>query len=313
MRHAFDEFEIPFDLIFKERVRAGGLRADYDVILVPNQGRTAKGLVFDVEPRGGPRAYTKTERYRFLGDYGSSEDITGGMGLEGVLELRRFVEDGGLLITLGEASHVPPEYGLTREIGVRRPGIGLLRAGAAGRGGGRASRPSDLLRLRRDADTRPLRQRPAPRRAAAAPRRLGGDDLQRPRAERPSARRQPDRRPPRRRRRPRAARAAWCCSRPTRATAGRTTASSACSSTPSSTTTTWGATAGASGHRRRTSGTLVGERFCTRAHPRRRTTPRTTPAGLTGLARWRVTGGGGRRSDRPRSRARGRPDPHLGC
>jgi hypothetical protein len=129
VRHAFDRFEIPFDLIFKERVRTGGLRADYDVILVPNQGRTAKGLVFDVEPRGGPRAYTKTERYRFLGDYGSSDDITGGMGLEGVLELQRFVDDGGLLVTLGEASHVPPEYGLTREIGVRRPGSGFYAPG----------------------------------------------------------------------------------------------------------------------------------------------------------------------------------------
>ena len=129
VRHAFDEFEIPFDLIFKERVRAGDLRSDYDVVLIPNQGRTAKGLVFDVEPRGGPRAYTKTERYRFLGDYGSSEDITGGMGLEGVLELQRFVEDGGLLVTLGEASHVPPEYGLTREIGVRRPGSGFYAPG----------------------------------------------------------------------------------------------------------------------------------------------------------------------------------------
>ena len=129
VRHAFDEFEIPFDLIFKERVRAGDLRADYDVILIPNQGRTAKGLVFDVEPRGGPRAYTKTDRYRFLGDYGSSEDITGGMGIEGVLELQRFVGGGGLLITLGAASTVPPEYGLTREIDARRPGSGFYAPG----------------------------------------------------------------------------------------------------------------------------------------------------------------------------------------
>ena len=129
VRHAFDRFEIPFDLIFKERVRAGDLEADYDLVLIPHQGRTAKGLVFDVAPRGGPRAYTKTARYRFLGDYGSSEDITGGMGLEGVLELRRFVEGGGLLVTLGEASHVPPEYGLTREIDARRPGSGFYAPG----------------------------------------------------------------------------------------------------------------------------------------------------------------------------------------
>ena len=129
VRHAFDAFEIPFDLIFKERVREGDLRADYDVILIPNQGRTAKGLVFDIEPRGGPRAYTRTERYRFLGDYGSSEDITGGMGIEGVLELQRFVGGGGVLVTLGAASHVPPEYGLTREVDARRPGPGFYAPG----------------------------------------------------------------------------------------------------------------------------------------------------------------------------------------
>ena len=129
VRHAFDRFEIPFDLIFKERVREGDLRADYDVVLVPNQGRSAKGLVFDVEPRGGPRPYTKTARYRFLGDYGSSPDITGGMGLEGVLELQRFVAAGGLIVTMGSASHLPPEYGLTREIDARRPGSGFYAPG----------------------------------------------------------------------------------------------------------------------------------------------------------------------------------------
>ena len=129
VRHAFDHYEIPFDLIFKERIRRGGLRKDFDVILVPNQGRTGKGLVFDVERRSGPLAYTKTERFQFLGDYGSSDDITGGMGLEGVLELQRFVESGGLLTTLGTASYFPAEFGLTREINGRRPGSGFYAPG----------------------------------------------------------------------------------------------------------------------------------------------------------------------------------------
>jgi hypothetical protein len=129
VRHAFDQFEIPFDLIFKERVGAGDLRADYDVILVPNQGGSGKGLVFDVAPRGGPLAYTKTDRYRFLGDYGSSEDITGGIGIAGVLEMQRFVEAGGVLVTLGTASYFPPDFGLTREIDARRPASGFYAPG----------------------------------------------------------------------------------------------------------------------------------------------------------------------------------------
>ena len=129
VRHAFDQFEIPFDLIFKERISEGDLRSDYDLILVPSQGRTGKGLVFDVDPRPAPLAYTKTDRYRFLGDYGSSEDITGGIGIEGVLEFQRFVNVGGILVTLGTASYFPPDFGLTREINARRPGSGFYAPG----------------------------------------------------------------------------------------------------------------------------------------------------------------------------------------
>ena len=129
VRHAFDQFEIPFDLIFKERIAAGDLLSDYDVILVPSQGRSGKGLVFDVDPRPAPLAYTKTNRYQFLGDYGSSEDITGGIGIEGVLEFQRFVDAGGVLVTLGAASYFPPDFGLTREINARRPGSGFYAPG----------------------------------------------------------------------------------------------------------------------------------------------------------------------------------------
>jgi hypothetical protein len=116
VRYAFDHFDIPFDLIFKERVRQGDLRSAYDVIVIPNQARTAKQLVFDIEPKKIPLAYNKTERFKYLGDYGSSPDITGGMGLEGVVELQKFVDKGGVLITLGVASFFPAEFGLTRRV-----------------------------------------------------------------------------------------------------------------------------------------------------------------------------------------------------
>jgi hypothetical protein len=116
IRYAFDHFETPYDLIFKERIKKGNLRASYDVIVVPNQGRSAKGLVYDIEPKKEPIAYNKTAEFKFLGDYGSSDDITGGMGLEGVVEFQKFVDEGGLLITLGVASAFPPEFGITRKV-----------------------------------------------------------------------------------------------------------------------------------------------------------------------------------------------------
>jgi Zinc carboxypeptidase len=121
VRHAFDQFEVPFDLIHKERVRQGNLRTAYDVILIPSQGRTSRGLVYDIDMRGKPLAYTTTAGYPTHGMYGSSEDIRGGMGLEGVIELQRFVESGGVVITLGMASFFPPEFGLSRSATASRP------------------------------------------------------------------------------------------------------------------------------------------------------------------------------------------------
>ena len=121
VRHALDKYEVAYDLIYKERVREGNLRAAYDLILIPNQGRSGKGLVFDLEPRNRPLAYTRTAEFATHGEYGSSADITGGMGLPGVIELEKFVREGGLLVTLGQASFFPPEFGLTRRVDAGRP------------------------------------------------------------------------------------------------------------------------------------------------------------------------------------------------
>jgi hypothetical protein len=121
VRYAFDHFELAYDLIYKERIRKGNLRADYDVILIPSQGRGGgKSLVFDIESKGKPLAYMKSAEFPTLGMYGESEDITGGMGLEGVTELDKFVKQGGVLITLGGSSFMPAEFGITRTVDASR-------------------------------------------------------------------------------------------------------------------------------------------------------------------------------------------------
>ncbi len=122
VRYAFDHFEVGYDLIYQERVRKGNLRGSYDVIVIPTQGRGgAKSLVFDIESKGKPLAYTKTQEFPSLGAYGESEDIAGGMGLAGVVELEKFVNQGGVLITLGAASFLPAEFGITRTVDASRP------------------------------------------------------------------------------------------------------------------------------------------------------------------------------------------------
>ena len=117
VRYGLDHFEVPYDLIYKERVKQGNLRGSYDVIVIPTQGRGgAKSLVFDIEPRTKPVDYEKSADFPSLGMYGSSPDITGGMGLEGVLEFDKFVNQGGVLLTLGASSFFPTEMGITRTV-----------------------------------------------------------------------------------------------------------------------------------------------------------------------------------------------------
>jgi 8-oxo-dGTP pyrophosphatase MutT (NUDIX family) len=113
-RHAFDRFGIPFDLIFKERAKKGNLRADYDVIVMPTQQGT-RAAVF-APPAARPVPYMKTEKYRFLGDYGSSPDITGGMGGDGVDAFAKFLEAGGTLICTGNAVQFPTSLGMARTV-----------------------------------------------------------------------------------------------------------------------------------------------------------------------------------------------------
>lgn len=129
VRHALDYYGIPFTLIYKEQVRAGNLAKDYDVLLIPNQGRSAKGLVFDVPNRGKALPYKKDPKYPTLGGYGESDDITGGIGLEGASEINKFVNGGGSLVTLAAASYFPPEFGIAQQIDARTPSAALYAPG----------------------------------------------------------------------------------------------------------------------------------------------------------------------------------------
>jgi hypothetical protein len=114
VRHAFDKFGIPFDLIYKERVRKGNLRGDYDVIVMPTQTATRQSVF--APPAARPVPYLKTEKYKFLGMYGESADITGGMGGEGVDAFAKFLDAGGTLITMGNAVRFPAEFGFVRTV-----------------------------------------------------------------------------------------------------------------------------------------------------------------------------------------------------
>jgi hypothetical protein len=129
VRFTFDQYKVPYDLIFKEQVLAGDLHNKYDLILIPNQARNSKALVTDIPKTKTPYAYTKTDQFKFLGDYGSSDDITGGMGAAGVAELQKYTEQGGLLVTLGTSSAFPADFGILPKVDITAPTAKLYAPG----------------------------------------------------------------------------------------------------------------------------------------------------------------------------------------
>jgi hypothetical protein len=121
-RAALDTYGIPYTYFADQKLRDGNLRAKYDVILFPHVGGNAVSQVNGIARTGSaPLPYKKTDQTPNLGAVDSSDDIRGGMGIEGLAELAKFVQDGGTLITEGSTSTIFPEYGLTSDVSVEQP------------------------------------------------------------------------------------------------------------------------------------------------------------------------------------------------
>jgi hypothetical protein len=113
-RFTFDKFGIPYDLIFKDEVNKGNLRSKYDVILMAAQQLGRSAVL--APPAATPVPYLKTDKYQFLGMYGSTPDITGGMGQSGVNEFAKFLEGGGTLIAANTAVNFATEFGFAHTV-----------------------------------------------------------------------------------------------------------------------------------------------------------------------------------------------------
>jgi hypothetical protein len=85
-RYVFDTFNVPYTSLMDQDVRRGNLRARYDVIVIPSQ--RDKELV-----EGNAQ-----------GSYPA--EFTGGMTVDGVDNLRRFVQEGGTLVCFDAASEM---------------------------------------------------------------------------------------------------------------------------------------------------------------------------------------------------------------
>ena len=123
-RLAFDTLGIPYSYISDQDVRrTPDLKARYDVIVFPPAGGAAQRVVNGMPMQGDPIPWKATEAYPNLtGPNGAqTDDMRGGMGLEGVLNLRRFVESGGLFVVVAGSSALPIDYGLVEGLSIAEP------------------------------------------------------------------------------------------------------------------------------------------------------------------------------------------------
>jgi hypothetical protein len=131
VRLALEAAKVPYDYISDQKVaQIMDLRSKYDVILWGPINGSSQAIVNGIPKREGePAIPWKSSELTpsFATGPDQTDDIRGGMGLEGVLNLRRFIEAGGLFMTIGGNASIPIDYGIvdgvsiqsTRELQVR--------------------------------------------------------------------------------------------------------------------------------------------------------------------------------------------------
>ncbi len=122
VRATLDTYGIPYTYFADQKLKEGNLRAKYDVIIFPHVGGTAQSQVNGMPMTGAtPLPYKKTDQTPNLGYVDQADDIRGGMGLDGLINLATFVQEGGLLITEGSTATIFPAYAVTSGVTIETP------------------------------------------------------------------------------------------------------------------------------------------------------------------------------------------------
>ncbi|MGH9418056.1 MAG: M14 family zinc carboxypeptidase [Terriglobales bacterium] len=129
-RVSFDELHVPYSYIADTWLRQhGDLRSQYDVIILPPMGFSLSSMLNGI---GGskPIPWMNTPDMPDLAPPGldSTTDIRGGLGLDGLQHLADFVQQGGLLIAVGNSMAVAADTGLASGVSTR-PATGLTARG----------------------------------------------------------------------------------------------------------------------------------------------------------------------------------------
>ncbi|MEP7248034.1 MAG: M14 family zinc carboxypeptidase, partial [Gammaproteobacteria bacterium] len=144
LRYSLDQRHIPYVYVRDEDIRSGKLRDKYDVLLYGHVDLELAEQIHGIPKEWGPMPFKKTAATPSFGLPAASDDITGGIGWQGLAEIQSFVERGGLLVTLGSGSMLALEGGIVR--GVRRDSGGVPRSAGSGGAESAAAAQESLTR-----------------------------------------------------------------------------------------------------------------------------------------------------------------------
>ncbi len=101
-RIEFDRLQVPYSYISDQVIRdTPNLKEKFDVIIFPPVAGSAQSIVSGIPVRGAPIPWKGSDVTPNIGlGPDQSDDIRGGMTLRGVLNLQKFVEDGGVFIPI---------------------------------------------------------------------------------------------------------------------------------------------------------------------------------------------------------------------
>ncbi len=137
IRYSLDQRKVPYTYLRDEDIRAGNLRSHIDVLLYGHVDLELAEQIEGLPKTWSPMPFKKTAQTPSFGTPAESDDITGGIGYEGLAQIQHFIQDGGLMVTLGSGSMLALEGGLVRF--VRRSSGGVPRSAAGGGSGSAAA------------------------------------------------------------------------------------------------------------------------------------------------------------------------------
>ncbi|HJP90543.1 MAG TPA: M14 family zinc carboxypeptidase [Pyrinomonadaceae bacterium] len=121
-RIEFDRLQIPYTYISDQVIRdTPNLRQKFDVLIFPPVGGSAQTIVNGLPKRGDPIPWKQSDVTPNFGNSpDQTDDMRGGMSVAGVANLQKFIEDGGLFITIGGIAQIPIDYGITNGVSIQQ-------------------------------------------------------------------------------------------------------------------------------------------------------------------------------------------------